>query len=193
MANANAPFGLVPIMENNGSPWAGATSVYYVPATNATALYIGDPVILSGTADADGVPTAIRATGATSARITGAVVGFVPSATIVANGYRAASTAEYAIVADGPGVLYEVQEDAAGGALTASSVGLNANLVAGTGSRITGSGFMLDSSTAATSATLQVRIVRLQNRPDNAIGDYAKWVVRLNLPTEAGIASGVGI
>lgn len=193
MANANAPFGLSPIMEGNGSPWSGATSIYYVPATNATALYIGDPVILSGAADADGVPTAIRATGATSARITGAVVGFVPSATIIANGYRAASTAEYAIVADGVGVLYEVQEDSVGGALTVQSVGLNANLVAGTGSRITGSGFMLDSSTAATSATLQVRVVKLQNRPDNAIGNYAKWVVRLNLPTEAGISSGVGV
>ncbi len=193
MANANAAFGLNALMENNGSPWAGTTQKYYVPSTDATALYIGDPVILAGSADADGVSTVTRATAGATNRITGVIVGFVPSATYIANGYRAASTAEYALVADGTNLLFEVQEDSVGGALAATNVGQNADLVAGTGTRYSGSGWMLDSSTAGTGATLQVRIVALSSRADNAIGTYARWLVRINLPTETGIASGVGV
>lgn len=193
MANANAPFGLSPVMENNGSPWSGTTREYYVPSTDATALYIGDPVILAGSADVNGEATVTLATAGATNRVTGVVVGFRPSATLIANGFRAASTAEYAIVTDGVGLLYEVQEDSVGGALAATNVGQNADLVAGTGSRLTQSAWQLDSSTAGTGATLQVRIVGLQQRPDNAIGVNAKWLVRLNLPTEAGISSGVGV
>lgn len=193
MANANAPFGLSPVMENNGSSWAGTIREYYVPSTDATALYIGDPVILAGSADANGEATVTIATAGATNRITGSVVGFRPSATIVANGYRAASVAEYVLVTDGPGVLYEIQENSVGATLAATDVGTNVNLIAGTGSRITGSGWQLNSNSTGTGATLQVRLVGLQQRPDNAIGANAKWLVRINLPTEAGIASGVGV
>jgi hypothetical protein len=42
------------------------------------------------------------------------------------------------------------------------------------------SGVELDSSTAATTATLQVKIIRLDQRPDNEIGTNADWIVKIN-------------
>lgn len=191
MANANAAFGLRPVRIRGGAPYAGACNEYYVPAGDSVALGIGDPVIIAGSADADGVATVTRATAATG-RITGVVVGFRPSPTIVANGYRLASTAEYVLVADDPEIEYEIQEDSVGGALAATSVGLNASLVAGTIANKK-SGFQLDSSTAAVTDALQVRILGFQQRADNEIGANAKVLVRINMPTETGVAGSAGV
>lgn len=194
MANLNAPTGLQPVRYRSGAPYNGAANVYYVPATDGTALFRGDPVIIAGSADDSGVPTITRATAGSAGRITGVVVGFVPSPTILANGYRLASTAEYVLVADDPDLLFEIQEDSTGGALAATSVGLNADLVAGSGSAATKlSGFQLDSSTADTTATLQLRIVGFTQRADNEIGANAKVLVRINLPTETGAAGSTGV
>lgn len=194
MANANSATGLTPRRLRNGAPWVGPLRTYYHPATDATALFIGDPVIIAGSADADGVPTATRATAASAGRITGVVVGFQPDPVVNAAGYGAASTAFYVLVCDDPEVLFEIQEDSVGGALAATSVGLNADLIAASGSSATKmSGFMLDSSTAATTATLQLRIVELERRADNEIGNYAKWLVAINLPTETGAVGSTGV
>ncbi len=194
MPNSNAASGLTPKRYRNGAPFVGPLRRYYHPATDSTALYIGDPVIIAGSADTDGTPTATRATAASAGRITGVVVGFEPNATINAAGFGAASTAFYILVCDDPAVLYEIQEDSVGGALAATSVGLNADLIAASGNNATKqSGFMLDSSTAATTATLQLRIVQLEQRADNEIGTNAKWLVAINLPTETGTAGSTGV
>jgi hypothetical protein len=202
MANANAATGLTPRRYRNGSPWMGAARHYYVPASDSTALFIGDPVIITAGSDLNGFASVTRA-GATG-RITGVVVGFRPSATIIANGYRAASTAEYVIVADDPDLLYEIQESATtdGAALTGAAMGKNANLVVGSGNTATRmSGFTLDSTSAATTNTLQVRIVENQRRIDNTMigaggsagAAYSKWLVAINLPTETGAAGSTGV
>jgi len=41
----------------------------------------------------------------------------------------------------------------------------------------------LDSSDVANTATLPLRILRLVDREDNAIGTHAKWLVKLNTHT----------
>lgn len=202
MANANAPTGLTPRRYRNGSPWMGAARHYYVPASDSTALFVGDPVVIVAGSDLNGFPTVTRA-GATG-RWTGVVVGFRPSATLIANGYRAASTAEYAIVADDPDLLFEIQESATtdGAALTAAAMGKNANFVINAGNTSTRmSGVTLDSTTAATTATLQARIVESQRRTDNTLigangtagAAYAKWLIANNLPTETGAAGSLGV
>lgn len=194
MPNSNAPSGLTPKRYRNGAPFVGPLRRYFHPATDSTALYIGDPVIIAGSADTDGTPTCTRATAASAGRITGVVVGFEPNATLNAAGYGAASTAFYPLVCDDPAVLYEIQEDSVGGALAATSVGLNADLIAASGNNATKqSGFMLDSSTAAVTATLQLRVVQLEQRADNEIGTNAKWLVAINLPTETGAAGSTGV
>lgn len=195
MANSNAPTGLVPVRYASGAPYNGACNIYYVPASDGTALFLGDPVIIAGDSDTNGISTVTRATAGATNRVTGVVVGFRPSTTIVANGYRAASTAEYVYVSDDPNLLYEVQEDAIGGALPTTAVGLNADLIAGAGSTATRlSGWQLDSSTAATGATLQTRIIGFVVRRDNTPGQAnAKVLVRINLPTETGAAGSTGV
>jgi hypothetical protein len=53
MANIARPFGLRPVRYLNGTPWTGQARAFYVPSTYATALYIGDPVQLTGTSNAN--------------------------------------------------------------------------------------------------------------------------------------------
>lgn len=193
MANSNAPSGLRLARNADGSPVSGSLQMYYV-ASIGTSLYEGDPVILSGSADANGVPGVTIATAGTTNRWTGTVAGIIPSPSLVANGnYLPSGTNGYVLVAEGPNVIYEVQEDSVGGALAAANVGQNINLIAGSGNTIQGSGWMIDSSSAGTGATLQARLLGLAVRPDNEFGDYAKWLVRINLPTETGAAGSTGV
>jgi len=184
MANANTPFGLRPVRHRSGAPYNGAATRYFVPASDSTALYIGDPVIIAGSSDADGVATVTRATAAGGAFLLGPVVS-VESETRDSLTYRAASTARYVWVADDPDLQFEIQEDGVGGALAVTSVGQNVDLVAGTGSTVTGlSGFQADSSTAATTNTLQLRIMGFSRRIDNEVGNAnAKMLVSINLHT----------
>lgn len=77
-------------------------------------------------------------------------------------------------------ILYEIQEDSDGGALTADNVGQNAELLVQAGSAQGISGTELDSSTAATTAGHDLKIMRLVRREDNAIGENAKWLVKIN-------------
>lgn len=202
MPNANSPSGLWPRRYRNGSPWMGAARHYLVPATDATPLFVGDPVVIVAGSDPNGFPSVTRAVA--GGRMTGVVVGFRPTATIIANRYRAASTAEHVIVADDPDLLFEIQESAAtdGAALTAAAMGKNANLIIGAGNPYTAqSGVQLDSTSAVTAATGQVRIVEAQRVASNTIigangnpgAAYSKWLVAINLPTETGAAGSLGV
>lgn len=180
MANNDNARGLSLARSQGASAHTGGVNRYYVPATDATAIYVGGLVKLAGSADAEGVPSV---TGNVSAGDT--VVGVVVATEAITQDsttYRAASTERYVMVADDPNELFEIQEDSDGGALTADSVGLNASVTGATGgSTFTGRSTMeLDSSTAATTATLDLSIHRLVRRGDNEIGNFAKWLVRLN-------------
>jgi hypothetical protein len=184
MANSNAPTGLRPVRYRSGAPYNGACNTYSVPATDGTALFVGDPVIVAGSADALGVPTITRATATGGAYITGVIVGFEPLRTDLTVISRVASTARNVYVADDPALIFEVQEDAIGGALAAVDVGLNVDLIATqAGSTTTGkSGWQADTSTKATTNTLQLRIEGFVQREDNEVGSAnAKILVSINL------------
>lgn len=178
MANSDVAIGLRPVQHLNGAPYNGQVERFSVPATDGTAIYLGDLVKLAGSADADGVPTA------TLASSTDEVLGVVVAVEAETNEsliYRAASTLRNILVVTDPSVLFEIQEDSEGGALAATSVGLNANFSNSGGTAATGKSTMeLDSSSANTTATLDFQIVRLAQRADNEIGTNAKWLVRLN-------------
>lgn len=181
MANADTPFGLRPIGSLTGGLQNGATRQFAVPASDGTAIFIGDPVILNGTAqDINGVnyPDVVQA--ATGDVICGVVVGvhFVTDESLI---YRAASTQRILNVLVDPDALFEIQEVSGGTALTTAAIGLNANFVVGSGSTVSGlSGVELNNATEATTATLDLQIVGLVNRPDNEVGEHAKWLVRIN-------------
>jgi len=182
MANSDAPRGLKPVMHRDGSPWNGATNIYYIPASDGTAAYVGGLVKMAGSADARGIPT-VTGNVATGDAVIGVITG-VKWVTRDSLTYRAASTARYVEVVDGRDVLFEIQEDSVGGALAATSVGNTADLIGFTaGSTATGLSTMeIDSSTATASGdgTEDVVVLRLVDREDNEIGANAKWLVRLN-------------
>lgn len=187
MANANRPTGLSPVGSILGAPFNGRVSLYSIAAAYASAdLYIGDPVISSGTADSSGRQgiTLAAATGP----IRGVIVGIGKDPNFLANPgnlditYRpaAAQTTDwYALVCDDPTTVFEVQEVGTGTPLTATAVGLNTNLVLGTGNGFV-SGWLLDNATEDVTLALQCRILGLSQRIDNAYGQYAKWLVKIN-------------
>lgn len=188
MANANVAFGLKPVRMLDGSPFNGCVDMFYLPSSVATAAYVGDPVKLAGSADSAGV--ASIALCAATDTITGTIVGFADAASMTA-GYGAASTVRYPLVAHGQDILFEIQEDAVGGAIAAADIGLNADIIVAAGSSYSKrSGVMLDTSTKATTATLGLRIRGLAQRPDNELSANAKVLVSLNDTTETpGTAS----
>lgn len=194
MANNNSAFGLRPI-NDNGTPFSGQLTLYYVPTSVATNVFIGDPLSPGGSGDAYGVSDIqLGAAGGTTAGTTAFYIGPMVA---IANGplagnnatipitrdlpvYHQASTAGYILVADDPNTLFEIQEDSVGGSVPTTGLSANYSAVAGSGSTNTGlSGWMLDSSTVATT-TLQLRLLRLLRGPDNALGNFAKFVVRIN-------------
>ena len=186
MPNANRPMGLAPVRMITGAPYNGAANIYSIAAAYATALYIGDPVISSGTADTRGVAGVILA--AATGPIRGVIVGLGSSPSLLANPgnldatFRpgaSQATVWYALVVDDPNVVFEVQEIGTGTALTATEVGLNTNLVIGTGNGFV-SGWLLDNASEGTAATLQVRLLGLRVRADNEFGAFAKWNVMIN-------------
>jgi hypothetical protein len=191
MANTNAASGLQPYAYAWGAPWGGAVRTYYVPVGNGTALYLGDPVVLiTNSSDGNGVQTAEIATAGGGAVVLGAFMGVSNNAgqtTIPVlqsqSVYLPASTAAYIYVSDDPFLLYKIQEDSVGGSMVSGASGRNADLVAGSGSTVTGlSGWQLDSSTLATTNTLQLRVIQALQETDNQVASAnAKWLVKLNL------------
>jgi hypothetical protein len=198
MANANRPSGFTPVQYLSGAPWSGQARLYSIAAAYATALYIGDPVISSGTADANGVPGVVL--GAATGALRGVIVGLGSSEGLPANivnpnqSFRpaAAQTTDwYAMVVDDPNVIFSIQEESNGTALVATQIGLNTIPVIGTGNGFI-SGWMLRSSsgaTPATTATLQLRLMGLVRTSDNAFGAYAKHLVKINVH-ELGTGTG---
>lgn len=181
MANTDNPFGLKPVMHRNGAPYNGAFRLYSTATGDATAIYIGDPVILSGTSQTiNGKIYSDVDQAATGDVVTGVVVGVQP-VTQDSLRYRAASTQRLLMVADDPELLFEIQEVSGGTALTANDAGLNANFVVAAGSTVTGlSGVELNNATEAVTNTLDLHIVGPVQREDNAIGEHCKWLVTIN-------------
>jgi hypothetical protein len=180
MANADTPFGLRPVRYLSGAPYNGAVNHYSTAAGDSAAIFIGDPVTLSGTSQTiNGLVYADVDQAATGNIIAGVVVGVLPTnreSTI----YRAASTQRILLVADDPNLVFEIQEVSGGTALAANDIGLNADFVVGTGNTANGmSGVELNNATEAATATLDLLITGFVNRADNEIGEHAKWLVRI--------------
>jgi hypothetical protein len=200
MANIDASFGLRPVRRRNGASYHVATTPYYIPSSYGTALYIGDPVVKTGTSNtaAVTVPGAgnfapgelaeiNKATAGDGNMLTGVIVGFAALPTDLSKIYNPASTARVAYVADDPDMIFEIQAD---GAIAATEIGLNAVLIyTNAGSTTTGlSGVELDTSSdaPAADASNQLTILRVADAPGrNELG--SAWTVvevRINQHTE---------
>lgn len=208
MANVDSPFGLSPIGHKWGANYRVVSRPYYVPSSYGTAIFVGDPVLKTGTANTSvlypgaetwqaGVLPEVNVSAA-GGNVSGVMVGKRFNSSNYSQIYNPASTEAVIFVMDDPGVIYRVKEDSVGGALAATSVGLNADIALDVaGSTVTGiSGAELDSSSAAAAAGTQLKILRLSDFTEpngniNAIGSDAKWDVTINEHTEADNIAGV--
>lgn len=153
----------------------------FIPATDSDAMAKGDAVKSAGSADSDGVPTVARV--AAGDAIYGVIVGFEEDPDYLNQTHRTASTARYAFVNIDPEALYYIQEDSVGGDLAAADIGLNANLIVAAVDTNTGlSNMELDTSSAATTAALQLKIVaKADGFENNDFGDgNCKFLVKIN-------------
>lgn len=196
MANVARLNGFRPAQYLGGAPWSGQARQYFIQASDATALFVGDLVKFDGGSDTNGIPSVTKALASdntsTGSVIVGAIVGFVVDPTnLNTPQFRTASTARYALVADDPMILFEAEGN---GTVAATDVGLNANFVAtNAGSSVTGaSGMEVDTSTKATTAGLALRIVAFAPRVDNEpTSANARLYVKINKHAYAPDAAGV--
>ena len=195
---ADTPMGLVFHKHRFGLDLNNCTSPYYVASAE---IFLNDPVLKAGSANtskvnngAEGYIAGILpdvAVATAASQISGVMVGKEVNANDITI-YSQASTADVVQICDDPFVEFIVQEDSDAGALAATDVGQNAEMIfTHAGDSTTGlSGAELDSSSAAGTAGLALRIIALAPIHGNVIGTNAKWVVQINDHTEL---SGAGV
>jgi hypothetical protein len=167
-------FGLKPVRHKNGSPYNGECNMYFIPSTDASAIGIGEAMKRVAAMDTPGEVSVVAQAAAGDALI-GAVVGIVPNASIADDKvYRPASVGCYVMIADDPDLIFQVQEDAVGGAVSAANIGegYNADIVVAstTANVLTSTGdskTMLDSSDAK-AATAQLKIIGVKRDKVNS-------------------------
>lgn len=185
MTNPTTGFGFIPVGNTiGGDAVTVRVREYTFDSGDGTAAYVGDPVVLTGDFAADGTPivtVATVGTAVTTDKITGAIVGFRPDG-VIPTKYRAASTTRYVSVADDPGTIFKVRGD---GAYATADHGSTCQIVSGSGNAYTGlSGYMLDSSEIAQTATDQLIIEGVYLASDNELtGSNAIYLVRFNMHT----------
>ena len=197
MANAIRTNGLSPVKHLITGGFNDQGTLYQIAAADTNAYAIGDPVISSGSGDGNGVPGVTIATAGVPIR--GVIMGLGTSEGGLFNPNNLNSTIRpaaaqatdwYALVIDDPNVVFEVSEPATGTPLAATAIGFNINLVAGANNGFA-SGWTINNTGAATTSTLQVRLLGLSRRQDNAFGLGARWLVKINSHEFAAGTAGV--
>jgi hypothetical protein len=146
-------FGAKPVRKLQGGELR--TRAYVAAATEGSVLCQGEFVELDGAIDSKtGLPTVKLATAGNA--LLGVVVGMEADPTDPLNGdYRKASTRRVMYICDDPDAIFQIQEDAVGGSVSAANIAVSANadIIVSAGTSTTRiSGTMLDSSTATTSS-----------------------------------------
>jgi len=203
MANVNRPNGFSPVGLLSGANWNEQGRLYAI-ATDASNTYaIGDVVMSAASADADGIPLVQKWGGATttSALPLGIIVGIrvadpgvslVGASLSLEKAYigKSAGT-RYVYVVDDPNILFEAQFDST--AIAAANLHQNAAVTVTADQTSTLSPSAPYSSLVltgpATTATLAVRVLGLVQRPDNAVGAYARVLCKWNFH-EFGVTAG---
>lgn len=173
MANTDGPRGFFPVGSLGGSNVSAHK--YEVDADTATNMFIGDLVEL----ETDGN---VGIMAAASDDYIGVVMA-VYNTDMKPLKYLPASTAGYALVADDPHLICEVQLNDDSTALTAAAIGDTTDAIwTHAGSTTTGrAGVELDDATlAGDGSAAQFRILGLVDKADNAWGAHARVLVTAN-------------
>lgn len=183
----SAPYGLRPVNLIGGQVYAGSTRLMKIASAYSTDVFYGDVVKLVSTG------TVEKDTGTTTATPVGVFLGctytnpstkqktfaqYWPANTV--------ATDAYAYVVDDPDILFKVA--AVSGTTTVAFygqtvVGLNAPLVQNTGSTNTGdSNIAINGTSAATTASLPIRIIDAVPDTANAGGSFCEFICKFNAP-----------
>jgi len=187
MANDTNYWGLQPVRHLSGASWNGVTEKCYISSSYATALYIGDPVMIETEADnaeATGMyHTVIRTDGFDDGHIIFGVITSFDDSEGCSKVYNPASTERYCNVVTDPSVIYHIR-GCGGGTPTDIFPWLNACMLSGTASTVTGlSGVKLDEGTTnvpAADASYPLIILKAAKLPDNELGDNCVWEVMIS-------------
>lgn len=185
MASTAAPYGLRPVNLIGGQPYAGSTRLIKINNAYASNIFYGQPVSVN----ASGV--VIAETGTSNVAATG-VVGIFMGCTYTDPNMKykvfkqywpsgTVATDAYAYVVDDPDVVMQGQ---AGGAITQADLGANIALGTSSGDANSGNSTTPLGASAATTASLPLRIVGFVDAPDSAVGDaYTDILVKWNMPS----------
>ena len=208
MASVASPYGLKPINQLGGTPYAGATRTYLIdPAGTASTIYNGSPVYVN----ASGYLAVATATGAdattngfpTGTANTGIVGVFVGCSYYNAQGqlifsqfYPTGTTGVIqALVVDDPNVVFQVQS---AGSVTQAAVGANlffTTSAVATGSTTTGnSTASVVAGSSAVTTTAAFRVVGFPNvQGFSVVGDaFTDVYVKIN-PGYHSFTNAVGL
>lgn len=191
MANDDFARGLVPI---NFNPKANA---HYYRASSASDIFIGQPVLMNASGYVGAASNA-----AIQPTIIGVAIGFAgpqkrglatddpyldaSDLTTLAAGLETGD--RYVLVADDPQQQFIIQEDTGATALALADQGAAIDLIyrtaADSGNTTSGIARLeIDASTVVTTTAAVLQILQLadlvnNDGTNNAVGDYAKWVVK---------------
>jgi hypothetical protein len=178
--------------------------MYCVLAADTNPYYPGDLVVqAAGGGDTNGVPAVTLATAGNPAVGVVIAIGTLQGTGYLAPGGPYVNTANlnlvnrpsgaqttnyYAIVADDPNIIFEIQEGGSGTNLTQTAIGNNGNIVyAAPATGVNVSGTQLNNVGVTTTSTLNLKILRLAQRVDNHFvtspatgGGAQKWEVLIN-------------
>jgi hypothetical protein len=189
MANVDKAFGLR-ALGNLSATGAQKQFGYEIADNQAGAIFQGDLVTLkdgyilqfdpSSHTAAVGVFNGVFYTDPTTGKPT--FKNYYPGSVNITQGKITAD------VLDDPNQLFIIQSDED---IVQADFGKNADVVVGTGNTTTGvSAMELDSSTIATTAALNLKLVGIYDTPGNALGNFCQVVVKINehLYGSAGVA-----
>lgn len=180
MSNVDRPNGLRVHGTIDGSPLNANLRTRPVDSSNATAIFQGDAIILED--DGNVAPY----TGTGGGNLLGVCMGAVWDRTVAQTehpGYLPATTAGNILVAEGPDILFQIQDD--GGATpTTAIIGSNADIAATAGSTSTGQSaheLKMTTLTDSGAGTAQLRIIDyVHDTSNDPTAVNAKWIVRIN-------------
>jgi hypothetical protein len=195
MSSTATPFGARPVGTVVGSPYQGKVTHYKIKNAYATSIFYGD-VVKWG--DDNPNTTIQKDTGTTALTPIGVFLGcaytdpstgqFTPNQMFTAS---IAADDIVAYVATDPFVLMQMQ---CNGSADQDDLGKNCNIVQTAGSTVIGtSKNTVGISTAATTATLPLKIVDFVDGPDSEVGDaYTDVLVMFNVGHQLLNTTGIG-
>tara|TARA_R100000935_G_scaffold9651_1_gene19568 strand:+ start:540 stop:1127 length:588 start_codon:yes stop_codon:yes gene_type:complete len=195
MSTTATPFGSRPLGTIVGSPYQGKVTHYKIKNAYATDIFYGDIVKLT---DNNPNTTIEKDTGTATLTPIGVFLGCAytdpTTGQFTPNQYFPASIAAddiVAYVATDPFVIMQMQGDES---LTQDDLGKNCAIVQTAGTTAIGnSKNSVDGSTAATTATLPLKIIDFVDGPDSAVGDeFTDVLVMFNVGHQLLNTTGIG-